>query len=89
MGLKTFLMRAKLRRAEREAKRLHGLQKRVRTQLDDLEGERRKGGVAPAAYEDRKARLDARRHELLARLKQVEEHERHLRAELQGASAAA
>lgn len=88
MGLKTILVRGKLSRAEREAKRLHGLQRRVRSQMDDLEGEKRKG-LEAAKYEDKKKRLEARRHELIDKLKHVEEQERHLRAELRTLEAAA
>lgn len=78
----TFLLRGKLQRAERHARKLHGLQRRVRGQLDDLEEKKRKGTLAPAAYEDRKAKLEARRHEIIDELKMVEEKERQLRAEL-------
>jgi reverse gyrase len=80
--LSRFLTRGRLQRAEREAKRLHGLQKRLRTKLDDLEQERKKKGLPEAAYQERKARIDHERHALLDKLKEVEERERHLRAEL-------
>lgn len=82
VALKRFLMNARLSRTEREAKRLHGLQKRVRNQLEELEDEKRRGKVTEAAYKDRKAKLDTHRHELVEKLKHVEEQVRHLRAEL-------
>jgi F0F1-type ATP synthase membrane subunit b/b' len=88
MGLKTLLVRNKLQGAERQAKKFHGLQRRVRSQLDELEAERRKG-MEQAKYEARKAKLEARRHELIDKLKNVEERERHLRAELRTLEAAA
>lgn len=87
MGLKEFLLRGKLSRTEREARRLHGHQKRVRGQLDDLEGERKKG-MAEGAYKDRKAKLEQKRHEIIAKLKTVEEQERQLRAEVHAADRA-
>ena len=85
MGLKSLFLRNKLQSAEREAKKLHGLQRRVRTQLDDLNQQKRKGMDA-AKYEDRKAKLETRRHEIIEKLKHVEEKERQLRAEVKSTS---
>lgn len=86
MGLKEVLRRGKLQKVEREARKLHGLQRRYRRFLDDLE-EERKRGLAKEKYEERKAKLEAKRHELIEKLKQVEEQERQLRAELAGKKA--
>ena len=88
VGLRTILLKAKLQRTGREAKRLHGLQKRVRNQLEELEQERRKG-LAQEKYEERKAKLEARRHEIIEKLKHVEAQERQVRAEVHAAERAA
>lgn len=82
MALKAFLVRTRLARTEREAKRLHGLQKRVRNQLEELETEKKRGKVSEAAYKDRREKLEQQRHELVAKLHHVEEQVRRLRAEL-------
>jgi chromosome segregation ATPase len=89
VGLKAFLMKGKLQRAEREAKRLHGMQKRVRGHIDELEAEHRKGGMDEATYKDRKAKLEAKRHEYIEKLKEVEVLERQLRADLKALEASA
>ncbi|HEV8358846.1 MAG TPA: hypothetical protein VGR28_00170 [Candidatus Thermoplasmatota archaeon] len=82
-------MRGKLQRVERRAKKLHGLQARIRGKIEDLETQKRKGGLDAAKYADKKAKLEAERHALIDELKTVEEHERQLRAELKALEAAA
>lgn len=81
VGLQGFIAKTRLKRAEREAKRLHGLQKRVRNQLDELAEKKRKGALSEDAYLGRKDKLEAHRHELVEKLKHVEDQVRHLRAE--------
>ena len=89
MGLKTFLLRGRLQRLEREEKRLHHLQRRVRDRLEDLAGERKKGALDAAAFEAKRAKLEQERHQLVEKLKAIEAQARALRAELRGAEAAA
>jgi hypothetical protein len=70
----------KLRRAERKVRKLHGLQARVRSQLEDLE-KQRKQGMDAAKHAAKRAKLEQKRHEILEKLKAIEAEERQLRAQ--------
>lgn len=79
-------LEGKLRRTESKARKLHGLQARIRGHIEDLEKQRKKGMDA-RKYSAKKAKLEAKRHDFLEKLKVIEEEERQLRAQVQGARA--
>lgn len=87
MPLKAALTRGRLRKAERRARKLHGLQRRYRRFIEELN--ENKKGMDPAKYESKKAELEGKRHKLVEEMKHVEEDERRLRAELKALERAA
>jgi TolA-binding protein len=80
--LKAALTRSKLRRVEARIKKLHGLQKRNRKQIQQLLQQRDE--LEREKYEKEKAKLEAAKKELIEKLAPLEDEQRRLEAELQG-----
>jgi hypothetical protein len=83
--LAAALKKSKLRRVEARIKKLHGLQKRNRKQIQSLL--QRRDELERPDYESRKAKLEAAKHELIEKLAPLEDKERALRTELEAMGA--
>jgi uncharacterized protein (DUF849 family) len=78
--LNAFLARSRLRRVEARVKKLHGLQKRNRKQIQRLLQQRDE--LEREKYEEKKAKLEAAKHDIIAKVKVLEDQQRALEAQL-------
>jgi chromosome segregation ATPase len=82
MGLQSWLLNRRLNRLKQKLKTAHAEQRSVRKKIEEIEDLHERGKMSEAEFRGERARLERKKHELIAKINELDAAEADAKLQL-------